>query len=513
MDGLIKVYVCVVVQLRSLRRKSLLEECLGDEETKPINMDEGATTSIGGLEEMEMYSGSEVVVHDLYVDFAKLECKRGSLDKIECFAHEDCNVVPRQMKGFPSGGPCWPLKRIALMRGRLRSLSECRFGEYYKNVVVLKLEYLTALIDLNVEGMNCLASVDILCCYELRNIHGLQTLKELAWLRVARCEKVEVLPNLQDLHVLEHVEVRNTSQELCPIISNCPQLYELRLSCHYAVKDLSNIQALHGLRKVMIEWCPKLCTLPMFQDFRQLHELYVLDCLELGGVMEIGSLVALRKLHLRSTNITELGGVGLMRDLCHLICEQCPLLHKLSDKIGALTKLTLLRLSKCPKLDGVLAVGSLLALQKLHLTDIAVTEISGLGKLRCLRELLWTCAYKLRRLDIRDGNPDVTSSPISPWAIAPLELAKLINSILKRGHTTPWNEDYSRFREVMLDKCFNVDFLFDMGFDRRLNSLQNLLIENFPHYDDIDYSMVDVEFLLNQALTEMESISCPPWRG
>jgi hypothetical protein len=126
------VYVFVVVQLRSLRLKSLLEEGLGDEETKLINVDEGATTSIGGLQEMEMDSGSEVVVHDLYVEFAKLECKRGSLDKIECFAYEDFDDVPRQMQGFPSGGPCWPLKRISLIRGRLQSMSECKFGEYYK---------------------------------------------------------------------------------------------------------------------------------------------------------------------------------------------------------------------------------------------------------------------------------------------------------------------------------------------------------------------------------------------
>jgi len=383
------VRVFLAVQLRTLRTKSLLEEGLGDEETKPLNTDEGASTSIGGLQEMEMYSGFEVVVHDLYVEFAKLECKRGSLDKIECLAHEDCNDVPRQMQGVPSGGASWPLKRISLIRGRLTSLGDCRFGEYYKNVVVLKLEYLTALIDLNMEGMFCLASVDILCCYELRNIHGLQTLKRLAWLRVARCEKLEVLPNLQDLRLLEHVEVRNTSKELCPIISNCPQLYELRLSGHDAVKDLSNIQALDALRKVMIEWCPKLCTLPKLRDFSRLHELHVLDCPELGGVMEIGGLVALKKLHLRWINITELGGVGLMRDLCHLICEDCPVLRKLSDKIGALTKLTLLRLSNCRQVDGVLAVGSLPGLQKLHLTDIAITKLEGVGKLRCLCELVW----------------------------------------------------------------------------------------------------------------------------
>ena len=60
----------------------------------------------------------------------------------------------------------------------------------------------------------------------------------------------------------------------------------------------------------------------------------------------------------------------------------------------------------------------------------------------------------------------------------------------------------------MLDKCFNVDFVFDMGFDRRFNSLQNLLIENCPHPDDIDDSLVDDYSLLYQADTEMESISC-----
>ena len=499
------MYAFLVVQLGSLRTKSHLEGCLDYEETMFLNIDEGATTSIGGLQEMEMYSGSEVVVHDLYVEFAKLECKRGSLDNIQCFSHEDCDDVPRQMQGFPSGGRFWPLKRIALSRGRLQSLSECRFGEYYKNVVVLKLEYLTALIHLNMEGMFCLASVDILCCYELRNIQGLQTLKRLAWLRVARCEKLEVLPNLQDLHVLEHVEVRNTSQELCPIISNCPQLYELRLSGQYAVKDLSNIEALHALRKVMIEWCPKLCALPMLQNFLQLHELYVLDCLELGGVMEIGRLVALRKLHLRSTNITELGGVGLMRDLCHLICEHCPLLHKLFDKTSSLTKLTLLRLSYCPKLDGVLTVGSLLGLQKLHLTDIAVTDLSGVGKLGCLRELKWTCAHK--RLDIRN----VTSRPINPWDIVTLEYSKSVK--WRAGHTPSWIEEYPGLREAMLDKCFNVDFVFDMGFFRRFYSLLNLFYGNYPHlYNGMEYDEDNAEHVI-RAVMEMECISHPPWRG
>ena len=68
------MYVFLVVQLRSLRTKSLLEECLDYEETMFLNIDEGATTSIGGLQEMVMYSGSEVVVHDLYVEFEQKIC-------------------------------------------------------------------------------------------------------------------------------------------------------------------------------------------------------------------------------------------------------------------------------------------------------------------------------------------------------------------------------------------------------------------------------------------------------
>ena len=83
-----------------------------------------------------------------------------------------------------------------------------------------------------------------------------------------------------------------------------------------------------------------------------------------------------------------------------------------------------------------------------------------------------------------------------------------MNLGFRRGDTTPWIEDDPGLREVMLDKCFNVDFVFDMGFDRRFNSLQNLFTENCPHPDDIDDSLVDDYSLLYQADTEMESISC-----
>jgi hypothetical protein len=115
----------------------------------------------------------------------------------------------------------------------------------------------------------------------------------------------------------------------------------------------------------------------------------------------------------------------------------------------------------------------------------------------------------LIRLDIRNA----TTTFISLDTMIALEYIKLVDIVYKEADTALWIHNCPRIREVVLDKCFNVCKVFDVGeYDERfgsLNSLQKLFIKDCPDLRHIHCGMAEGDF----PKLEMQVINCPQWRS
>ena len=119
-----------------------------------------------------------------------------------------------------------------------------------------------------------------------------------------------------------------------------------------------------------------------------------------------------------------------------------------------------------------------------------------------------------------------------------LEYVKLVDFVCQRCDTALRIRHCPRLREVVLDRCFNVDFVFDTikGYDGRIfslprlpwgelseeeldrydmfdmgiKSLQKLFIKDCPHLVDILNGMASGNI---PELKEVQVMNCPLWRG
>jgi len=127
----------------------------------------------------------------------------------------------------------------------------------------------------------------------------------------------------------------------------------------------------------------------------------------------------------------------------------------------------------------------------------------------------------LSRLDIRN----VTSRPIYLDKMRALEYVKLVDIVYKDSPTLEalWlnsltaicAENCPRLQEVVLDKCFNVNYVFSSGrvfdwveYSEGFSSLQKLLIKDCPDLKSIHCRISREHF---PKLKEVEVINCPGW--
>jgi hypothetical protein len=128
----------------------------------------------------------------------------------------------------------------------------------------------------------------------------------------------------------------------------------------------------------------------------------------------------------------------------------------------------------------------------------------------------------LIRLDIRN----VTSRPIRLGTLRSLEYVKLVNVVYEDSASVRllwfsrapaiWAENCPRLREVVLDKCFNVCYVFAARRDvfawgncsERFCNLQKLLIKDCPDLKFIHRCISREHF---SKLKEVEVINCPGW--
>ena len=143
----------------------------------------------------------------------------------------------------------------------------------------------------------------------------------------------------------------------------------------------------------------------------------------------------------------------------------------------------------------------------------------------------------LSRLEIRN----VTSSTINIEYMVALVYVKLVDFVCQTCDTALRVRPCPRLQEVVLDRCFNVDFVFDTikeydrgifslprqpwgelseeeleeldrydMFDKGIENLQKLFIKDCPHLVDI-HSGFDLDPF--SELKEVQVMNCPLWRG
>jgi hypothetical protein len=108
----------------------------------------------------------------------------------------------------------------------------------------------------------------------------------------------------------------------------------------------------------------------------------------------------------------------------------------------------------------------------------------------------------LSRLDLRK----LPRIRIFRFHMGALEYINLVDLVYKMGATALRGLNCPRLREVVLERCFDVDFVFD----KSLFSLQKLFIKDCPRLVDIHGGMAERDF---PELKEVQVENCPLWRG
>jgi len=296
-------------------------------------------------------------IHDMYLDFAKEEVREGPFDMRRIlYSLKESNVPPELLK-YPSGS-CWPrLERLAIHESEAQSLERAKLY-FCPNVDVLQLFDCEQLAEVNVQGMHCLISLDVIGCNDLgEKFEGVEKLRNLVWFRWMNISQPSIfLQNMSLLTTLQVLDLRggdsNSLVKLPPNLIGCINLRELTLSSHGNLTSFPDLSNLSKLEKIDFSSCPKA------SGFPDLSNLYLL----------------------RSINFSS--------------CEVATSLIGLSS----LTNLKYLNLADCPLVEDLPGLGDLIALQKLNIELTGISELPDLRKLQDLRDLYVHDCLKLTSL-------------------------------------------------------------------------------------------------------------------
>jgi Leucine-rich repeat (LRR) protein len=410
-----------ILQLQALKAKSLLED-IGD----------------------GFYG---VTFHDLYLEFAKLEAKRGSLDVRRWVWYHKEVAYPTDLARVPPGN-CWPnLERVFVDHSdrfselrlsgdhdRWRGTVEGIKWQHFSNTVVLHL-FIGINEVLDLRGLQCLRSLQLewnsASGYKGGGkLIGLGELRILGWLELNNIHYIPCFEEIGQLTMLEVLrldtkcdsigcEKRPVSQQLEVLnLDKCFQLRELVLKCG-CLKAFPDLSRLISLRKVLFQHCDSARdVLGLSSQMSSLQKLFLINCKSLCRCPGLADLVSLQELFV---------------EMCPRI--EFPGLHKLTN-LGRLTSVggghQLLGFSDSMPLQE-LAVGSVRELPDLHLLNrhlrrlyIAGSAIQDtlpwLGRFTALEELILISVgtvqdmpgmnklTRLRRLTV-DGAPNLLQLP------------------------------------------------------------------------------------------------------
>ncbi|KAG0606394.1 hypothetical protein M758_9G137800 [Ceratodon purpureus] len=385
-----------------------------------------------------------VTLHDLYLEFAKLEVKRGALDTRRWIWYDREVSYPTDLARMPSGS-CWPiLERISVkyddsytaFNNHVRWLGTVDGikWQHFSNVVVLHLLIgEDELLDLR--GFKCLRSLEVKWRGKYKNyggagkLIGVGEMRNLGWLDL---ENVHDAPCFEEIgHLTTLVVLRlNTSCSMLnceegsltsrPLellnLEKCIQLRELvlRCPCLKAFPDLSRLTSLRlvlfencyrarevvglgsqmsSLQELVLLLCKSLCRCSGLSDLVSLQVLRVENCEKLSELPDLHKLTNLRRLNIITSVCNRVQGFNesmLLEELYVRGVQELPGLNLLSRRLQRLA------IHRYPML---LCLGSFIALEELILQNISqVRELPGMHKLTRLRRLTVEHAPKLLQL-------------------------------------------------------------------------------------------------------------------
>jgi Leucine-rich repeat (LRR) protein len=405
-----------ILQLQALKAKSLLED-IGD----------------------GFYG---VTFHDLYLEFAKLEAKRGSLDVRRWVWYHKEVAYPTDLARVPSGN-CWPnLERvfveydlISFDHNRWMGIVEGIKWQHFSNVVVLHL-FIGINEVLDLRGLQCLRSLqlewDTGSGYKGGGkLIGLGELRILGWLELNNIHYIPCFEEIGQLTMLEVLrldtkcdsigcEKRPVSQRLELLnLDKCIQLRELVLNCG-CLKAFPDLSRLTSLRKVLFDNCKSARdVVGLSSQMSSLQKLFLIGCESLCRCPGLGDLVSLQELFVhRCFRIEEFPGLRKLTNLRRLTVEggghqllgfsdSMPLQELAVGSVRELPDLHLLNKHlRRLYIDGYAIqdmlpwLGRFTALEELILKSVGtVQDMPGMNKLT-----------RLRRLTV-DGAPNLLQLP------------------------------------------------------------------------------------------------------
>jgi len=247
-----------------------------------------------------------VIVHDLYLEFAKSEVKTGALDARRWVWHDKEVVYPADLARRPSGN-CWSkVERLSVKYVDheyyrtlqwMATMEEMKWQQF-SNVVVLQL-FIGRNEVLDLLGLQCLKSVELRWNYEGYKgyksggqLLGLGELRNLAWLNM---RNIHFAPCFQEIGQLTGLKVlrlntncfdnkwysncfyesrdTNFSEEFPlseplepPNLDKCIELRELVLECTCLV-SFPDLSKLTSLKKILFHECKKSGWIECTNDF------------------------------------------------------------------------------------------------------------------------------------------------------------------------------------------------------------------------------------------------------
>ncbi|KAG0606625.1 hypothetical protein M758_9G156100 [Ceratodon purpureus] len=299
--------------------------------------------------------------------------------------------------------PFYP--HLGLLPGSLKVLRVERVGATVGRDVFTRC---TNLCSLKLWGIRAHDGIDFTQCSSLLTLDlwSIEGLQELTGLRTECLQslRINLCNDLRDASGFEH----------------SVGLREMFLGGNHALEKVPNLQKLTGLQILKIESCHKISEVRGLDSLRQLREL---ECSNLGSKIELPSLSRLQHLHhlilSPCEGLTGLVGVGDLPLLRHLDLSFCSSLVQLPE-LSKCTNLEKLDLGWCSSLVRLPELSNCTTLEKLYIRDTAMElgeeDIVMLSKLPKLRPVT-SASHQgyLIKLDVvkrrvlKDVSKDVTA--------------------------------------------------------------------------------------------------------
>ncbi|TYH81367.1 hypothetical protein ES332_D03G195700v1 [Gossypium tomentosum] len=254
-------------------------------------------------------------------------------------------------------------------------------------------------------GCSSLQKLDICNCEKLSKIgDGLSTSTCLKKLHLDYCPDLSSIPNLEGFSSLQDLSVwRCLKLEVLPITGGCSSLEDLSIySCENLSKIGDGLSTSTYLKRLDLEDCPDLSSIPNLEGFSSLQYLSVRRCKKLKVLPITGGCSSLEKLRICDCEKLSKIGDGLSTSTClkELKLNICPDLSSIPNLEG-FSSLQDLSVRRCKKLQVLPITGGCSSLEKLRICDCEkLSKIGdGLSTSTCLKEL-----------DLADC-PDLSSIP------------------------------------------------------------------------------------------------------